>query len=88
MHKGSRLKLCGDAFGLPHTSSADLHEQTKFIGVVGKKVRGYKRVRKGEAEDEGRLTSVEKNKNKKVTKYTENPLVETSKLAAIIIAQL
>jgi len=67
MHKGSRLKLCGDAFGLPHTSSADLHEQTKFRGCGKEKVRVYKRVRKGEAEDEGRLTSDEKIKNKKVT---------------------
>ena len=60
MHKGSRLKLCGDAFGLPHTSSADLHEQTKFRGCGKETVRVYKRVRKREAEDEGRLTSVEK----------------------------
>jgi len=67
MYKGSRLKLYGDAFGLPraHTSSADLHEQTKFRGCGKEKVRVYKRVRKGEAEDEGRLTSVEKNQEQK-----------------------
>jgi len=43
MYKGSRLKLYGVAFGLPHTSSADLHEQTKFsLGVVGRKEQEQK----------------------------------------------